>query len=58
MGIVSPEQRSRMMAAVPQRDSTPELIVRPLAHGMGCRYRLQVRTLPGSPDIVFPACGA
>ena len=42
------------MAAVPQRDSKPELIVRRLIHGMGYRYRLHVRDLPGSPDIVLP----
>lgn len=42
------------MAAVPQRDSKPELIVRRLIHGMGYRYRLCVRDLPGSPDIVLP----
>ena len=54
MDIVSPKQRSRIMAAVPQRDSAPELIVRRMSHAMGFRYRLHVRSLPGSPDIVFP----
>lgn len=54
MDIVSPEQRSRMMAAVPQRDSAPEMLVRRLVHRMGYRYRLHVRQLAGSPDLVFP----
>ncbi len=46
--------RSRIMAAVPQRDSKPEMIVRRLVHAMGYRCRLHVRDLLGSPDLVFP----
>lgn len=33
----------------------PELAVRRLAHGMGYRYRLNRRDLPGTPDLVFPS---
>ena len=54
MDIVSKEQRSRMMAAVRQRDTPAELAVRRVAHALGFRFRLNVRSLPGSPDIVFP----
>jgi len=54
MDIVSASKRSRMMAAVPQRDTAPEMVVRQLAHRMGYRYRLHVRELAGSPDLVFP----
>lgn len=54
MDIVSRQVRSRMMAAVPQKHSRPELIVRKLAYVMGFRFRLHVRKLPGSPDLVFP----
>ncbi|MCH8253219.1 MAG: DNA mismatch endonuclease Vsr [Planctomycetes bacterium] len=54
MDVVDKKTRSRMMAAVPQRNSAPELVVRRMAHGMGYRYRLHVRSLPGTPDIVFP----
>ena len=43
------------MAAVRQRDTAPEMSVRRMLHGMGYRYRLHRRDLPGSPDIVFPA---
>jgi DNA mismatch endonuclease (patch repair protein) len=28
--------------------------VRRLVHGLGYRYRLHVRALPGTPDLVFP----
>jgi DNA mismatch endonuclease (patch repair protein) len=43
-----------MMAAVPQKNSAPELVVRRLAHAMGYRFRLHRKDLPGSPDVVFP----
>jgi len=42
------------MAAVKSKDTTPEMIVRRLVHGMGYRYRLHVQSLPGNPDLVFP----
>ena len=47
-------ERSRIMAAVKSKDTTPELAVRRLVHAMGFRYRLHDRDLPGTPDIVFP----
>ena len=54
MDTVSPKTRSRMMAAVRGRDTKPEIRVRSLIHGMGFRFRLHRRDLPGSPDIVLP----
>jgi len=50
---VSPE-RSAQMALVKARDTKPEMRVRKAAHAMGLRYRLNLRSLPGSPDLVFP----
>lgn len=41
------------MRAVRAKDTKPELIVRRLAYGMGYRYRLHDRSLPGTPDLVF-----
>ena len=46
--------RSRIMAAVRSKNTAPELIVRRLVHSLGYRYRLHVRELPGTPDLVFP----
>lgn len=54
MDIVSSEKRSRMMAGIKGKNTKPELIVRKLVHGMGFRYRLHRKDLPGSPDLVFP----
>lgn len=47
------EQRSRTMRAVKGKDTGPEMAVRRLVHGMGYRYRLHRKDLPGNPDLVF-----
>ena len=52
---VSPDIRSRIMAQVKSKDTKPEMTVRRLLHGMGFRYRLHRRDLPGRPDLVFPS---
>lgn len=49
------DARRRNMAAIKGADTRPELIIRRLLHAAGYRYRLHLRTLPGRPDIVFPA---
>ena len=41
------------MRAVKGRDTEPEMVVRRLVHGMGYRYRLHGKDLPGKPDLVF-----
>jgi DNA mismatch endonuclease (patch repair protein) len=51
---ISPDRRSEIMARIRSKDSLPEFIVRRLVHGMGYRYRLHGRSLPGKPDLVFP----
>jgi DNA mismatch endonuclease (patch repair protein) len=51
---VSPEQRSRMMAAVRGVDTLPEIYVRKRLFAAGFRYRLQAKELVGKPDIVLP----
>jgi DNA mismatch endonuclease (patch repair protein) len=47
-------QRSRMMASIRGKDTLPELALRHALFSAGFRYRLHVRALPGSPDLVFP----
>ena len=42
------------MRAVKSKNTKPEMIVRKTLHALGYRYRLNVKTLPGSPDLVFP----
>jgi DNA mismatch endonuclease (patch repair protein) len=41
------------MRRIRSADTRPEMVVRRLVHGMGFRYRLHVKTLPGKPDLVF-----
>jgi DNA mismatch endonuclease (patch repair protein) len=43
--------RSRIMASVRQKGTAPELRVRAALTRLGLRYRLNVRGLPGSPDV-------
>jgi len=43
------------MARVRGKNTQPELVVRKLLFAAGYRYRLHVRKLPGSPDLVFPS---
>lgn len=57
MDNLTRSQRSETMSRVRGKDTGPELVVRRLVHGMGVRYRLHVRELPGAPDMVFPARG-
>ncbi len=42
------------MRAVKGANTMPELAVRRLAHGMGFRFRLHRKDLPGKPDLTFP----
>ena len=51
---MTPEQRSRCMAAIKGKDTKPELIVRKYLFSRGLRFRVQVRKLSGNPDIVLP----
>lgn len=52
--VMTPKQRSRCMAAVKGKDTKPEMIVRKYLFSSGMRFRVQVRKLPGTPDIVLP----
>ena len=54
MDNISKEERSRVMAAVKQKDTKPEMKVRSFLHKHGLRYRLHDNKLPGKPDLVFP----
>jgi DNA mismatch endonuclease (patch repair protein) len=51
--VFNRKKRSEIMRAVRSTDTTPELVVRRLVYGLGFRYRLHVRSITGSPDLVF-----
>lgn len=49
-----PETRRLNMQRIRSRDTKPELMIRRGLHARGHRFRLHVRDLPGTPDLVFP----
>lgn len=51
---ITPETRSRNMAAIRSGNTKPELKVRQFLHSCGFRFRLHRRDLPGKPDITLP----
>lgn len=50
----SKESRSLNMARIPNKNTKPEETVRKYLFKHGFRYRKNVPTLPGKPDIVLP----
>jgi DNA mismatch endonuclease (patch repair protein) len=50
-----PEARRNVMRANKNKNTKPEMTVRRLLHGLGYRFRLHCKDLPGSPDLVFPS---
>lgn len=47
-------KRSQIMASISGKDTKPEILVRRRLFKQGFRYRKNVETLPGKPDIVLP----
>jgi DNA mismatch endonuclease (patch repair protein) len=54
MDTFTASERSAIMRRVRGKDTVPELVVRRIVHGMGFRYSLTRRDLPGRPDLAFP----
>jgi DNA mismatch endonuclease, patch repair protein len=50
----SKEARSYNMSRIHNKDTKPEETVRKYLFSQGLRFRKNVKTLPGTPDIVFP----
>ncbi|QNI30830.1 DNA mismatch endonuclease Vsr [Alloacidobacterium dinghuense] len=55
MDRLSAERRSANMRQIRSKDTSPEVALRRLLYGMGYRYRLHRKDLPGTPDIAFPS---
>lgn len=54
MDNVDSATRSRMMSGIRASNTKLEVRLRSVLHRYGFRYRLHVRNLPGTPDMVFP----
>ena len=53
MDIWSKEKRSEVMSRILSSNTGPERRVRKIITALGYRYRLNVKDLPGKPDIVL-----
>lgn len=47
------ETTHKIMSAIKQKDTEPEVILRKTLWAQGLRYRKNFKGLPGKPDIVF-----
>ena len=52
--IISSQKRSDIMSKISGKNTKPEILVRKFLFSKGFRYRINVKTLPGKPDIVLP----
>ncbi len=48
---LTPEERSRNMAAIRSKGTKPEVYFRKLLFSYGYRYRINVNYIPGHPDL-------
>ena len=54
MDTLTKEKRSWNMSRIRSKDTVPEMRVRSALHRAGYRFRLHVKDLPGTPDIILP----
>lgn len=50
---MTPQQRHKCMSRIRSKNTRPEMIVRRFLWHNGFRYRIHVKSLPGTPDIVI-----
>ncbi len=50
---MTPEQRHFCMASIRGKNTRPEILVRKFLFAHGFRFRIHVKKLPGTPDIVL-----
>ena len=51
--VLTPQQRHRCMSHIRSKATKPEMAVRRWLWAHGYRYRLNVKSVPGKPDIVM-----
>lgn len=54
MDRLTAKHRGWLMSRIRAKNTTPEMAVRSAIHRLGYRFRLHVKNLPGTPDLVFP----
>jgi len=53
LGFETTEERSAMMKKMRSKETVPELLLRKALWKAGVRYRINVKNMPGKPDIVI-----
>src|ERR1700739_1798896 len=53
MDVFSKDKRSTIMSKISGKETKPEIIIRKFLFSKGFRYRKNVSTLPGKPDIIL-----
>lgn len=53
MDKMTPEQRHHCMSSIRSKNTKPEMMVRRYLFSRGFRFRINVKRLPGTPDIVL-----
>ena len=51
--VLTKKQRSYNMSQIRNKNTRPEILVRSIVHGLGYRYALHRKDLPGKPDMVL-----
>lgn len=51
--VVSNQRRSEIMSHIKSKDTSIELLIRKRLFSLGYRYRVNLKELPGKPDIAF-----
>lgn len=52
---LSPSQRHFCMSRIRSKNTRPEMLVRRFLYKNGIRYRIHVKSLPGTPDVAIPS---
>lgn len=52
--IFTKKKRSQIMASISGKETEPEILVRRFLFRQGFRFRKNVKTIPGKPDILLP----
>jgi len=50
---ITTAQRSKLMGRIQRAHTKPELLIRRMLHGLGYRFRVQLKGVPGRPDLAF-----
>ena len=51
--VLTKEQRRKCMSNIRSKNTKPEILVRKYLFSQGIRFRVNVKKLPGTPDIVL-----